>query len=242
MRAAFTIAQRDFRGFLGTPVGWIAACILFLVSGLLFSIVTSQMLTRGEAVDPVADIMGSLIGFLNYINIFVVPIFTMRVMTEELAQGTFRLHAAAPITSGEIIGGKFLGVMFYFTVICALLLVYPLFAAVFAEPDFKVLSSGFLGMLLNIAAIAAIGLFVSSLTQNAVISYLGTVFFIILLLFSGYRTGVPEWYQRAVNLLELGTEFSRGIMKTSSIAIYVAIVAGFLFLSRLVLETKRWRV
>ncbi len=242
MRAALTIAQRDFRGFLGTPVGWIAACILFLVSGLLFTIVTNQLLLRGEAVDPVADIMGSIIGFLNYINIFVIPIFTMRVMSEELAQGTFRLQAGAPITSGEIVGGKFLGIMFYFAVICLLLLVYPLFVAVFAEPDFKVMGSGFLGLILNIAAIVSIGLFISSLTQNAVISYLGSVFFIILFLFSAYIKGVPEWYQRSVNILDLGNELSRGILKTSSIAIYLSIVAIFLFLSRLVVETKRWRV
>ncbi|NBO38919.1 hypothetical protein EBU99_10095 [bacterium] len=242
MKAALAIANRDFRGFLGTPVGWIAACILFLVSGLLFTIVTNQLLLRGEAVDPVADIMGSLIGFLNYINIFVVPIFTMRVMSEELAQGTFRLQAGAPISSGEIVAGKFLGIMFYFAVISGLLLIYPLYVAVFAEPDFKVMSAGFAGLVLNIAAIVAIGLFISSLTQNAVISYLGSVFFIILFLFSAYVKGVPEWYQRSVNLLDLGNELSRGILKTSSIAIYVAIVAIFLFLSRLVVETKRWRV
>jgi hypothetical protein len=45
-----------------------------------------------------------------------------------------------------------------------------------------------------------------------------------------------------VNILELGNELSRGILKTSSVAIYLAIVATFLFLSRLVVETKRWRV
>ena len=242
MKAALTIAQRDFRGFLGTPVGWIAACILFLVSGLLFTIVTGQLLMRGEAVDPVADIMGSIIGFLNYINIFVIPIFTMRVMSEELAQGTFRLQAGAPITSGEIIGGKFLGIMFYFAIISLLLLIYPLYVTVFAEPDFKVMASGYLGLVLNIAAIVSIGLFISSLTQNAVISYLGSVFFVILFLFSAYIKGAPEWYQRSVNILDLGNELSRGILKTSSVAIYVAIIAIFLFLSRLVVETKRWRV
>ncbi|MBM3381208.1 MAG: hypothetical protein FJY29_02085 [Betaproteobacteria bacterium] len=242
MSAALTIAQRDFRGFLGTPVGWIAACILFLVSGLLFTIVTGQLLLKGESVDPVAEIMGSLIGFLNYINIFVVPIFTMRVMSEELAQGTFRLQAGAPISSGEIVAGKFLGIMFYFSIIGLLLLIYPVYVSVFAEPDYKVMSLGFLGLILNIAAIVSIGLFVASLTQNAVISYLGSVFFVILFLFSAYIKGMPEWYQRSVNILELGNELSRGILKTSSVAIYLAIVATFLFLSRLVVETKRWRV
>lgn len=242
MKATLAIAQRDFKGFFGTPVGWIAACVIFLVSGLVFYIITAQLLMRGQAVDPVSEILGGLIGFTNYINIFIVPIFTMRVMSEELNTGTYRLQAAAPVSTWEIVFGKFFGIMFYFAVIGILMCIYPLYVTMFSQPDFKVMSSGWLGLVLNVSAIVAIGLFIGSLTKNAVISYLGSVFFIIIFLFSGFINGAPEWYKRSVNLLELGSELSRGIVKTQSLAIYIAIVASFLFLSRLVLETKRWRV
>jgi ABC-2 type transport system permease protein len=242
MKAAFAIAQRDFKGFFGTPVGWIAACIMFLVAGLLFYIVTFGLITRGQAVDPVSEILGSLTGFLNYINIFIVPIFTMRVMSEELAQGTYRLQTSAPISTWDIVAGKFMGIMLYFGVIGLLMLVYPLYVTLFAQPDYKVMLSGWFGLVLNIAAIVSIGLFIGSLTKNAVISYLGSVFFIILFLFSAYVQGAPEWYQRSVNILELGNDLVRGVVKTSSLAIYLGICGLFLFLSRLVLETKRWRV
>lgn len=242
MNASFAIAQRDFKGFFGTPVGWIASCIIFLVAGLLFFIVTTGLLQRGQAVDPVSEILGSLVGFLNYINIFIVPIFTMRVMSEELGEGTYRLQAAAPITTGQIVMGKFMGIMFYFGVIGLLMLVYPLYVFMFAAPDMRVMLAGWLGLIFNIAAVVSIGLFVGSLTRNAVISYLGAVFFIIIFMFSAYIPGAPEWYQRSVNLLELGNDLTRGVVKTSSLAIYVAICGIFLFLSRLVLESKRWRV
>ena len=56
MNATFAIANRDFKGFFGTPVGWIAACIMFLVAGLLFYIVTYGLITKGQAVDPVSEI------------------------------------------------------------------------------------------------------------------------------------------------------------------------------------------
>lgn len=242
MKATLAIAQRDFKGFFGTPVGWIAACVIFLVSGLVFYIVTSQLLQRGQAVDPVADILGALVGFTNYINIFIVPIFTMRVMSEELNSGTYRLQAAAPVSTWEIVFGKFFGIMFYFSIIGLLMCIYPLYVVMFSQPDYKVMSAGWLGLLLNMGAIVSIGLFIGSLTKNAVISYLGSVFFIILFLFSAFVTGAPEWYKRSVNLLELGSELTRGMIKTQSLSIYLAIVVTFLFLSRLVLETKRWRV
>lgn len=242
MVATFAIARRDFRGFFGTPMGWIAAFIIFLIAGLLFFIVTGNLLARGQAVDPVAEILGSLVGFLNYINIFIVPAFTMRVMSDELNQGTYRLQATAPISSWQIVLGKFFGIVGYFVVIGLLMLVYPAYVFLFSQPDIKVLFAGWLGMMLNISAIVAIGLFISSLTKNTVISYLGPVFFIIAFLFSAFLSGAPEWYTKSVNLLELGSEFSRGIIKTSSLAIYAAIIGMFLFLSRLVLESKRWRV
>jgi len=242
MKAILAIAQRDLKGFFGTPMGWIASCIVFLVSGLLFFIVANQLLMRGQAVDAASEILGNLVGFLNYINIFIVPIFTMRVISEEQSSGTYRLQASAPISSWDIVMGKFSGIMYYFGLITLLMLIYPLFIYVFATPDLKVVFAGWLAMILNIAAIVSIGLFISTLTKNAVISYLGSVFFIILFLFSAYIGGVPEWYARSVNLLELGNEMTKGIVKTGSLAIYLSICGIFLFLSRLVLESKRWRV
>ncbi len=242
MKAILAIAERDFKGFFGTPVGWIASCIIFLVAGLLFFIVTSQLLARGQAVDPASEILSNLVGFLNYINIFIIPIFTMKVITEELASGTYRLQASAPITTWEIMLGKFSAITGYFLVITCCMLIYPLFVFVFSTPDLKVIAAGWLAMLLNSAAIISISMFIASLSKNAVISYLGSVFFIILFLFSAYITGMPEWYSKSVNLLELGNEMTRGIVKTGSLMIYVSICGIFLFLSRMILESKRWRV
>lgn len=242
MSVTLSIANRDFKGFFGTPLGWIAACILFLVSGVVFFIVVQLLLIRGQAVDPASDILGQIIGFLNYINIFVIPAFTMRVMSEEFGTGTYRLQASAPISSWEIVGGKFLGIMFYFGVLGILLLLYPLFTIIFTQIDFKVLLSGWIGLILNTATIVSISLFVASLTKNPVLSYLGSAFFIILFIFSSFIPGMPLWYKQSVNLLELGSDFTKGVVKTDSLAIYFAIVCVFLFLCRFVLESRKWRV
>lgn len=242
MSATFSIAQRDFKGFFGTPLGWIAACIIFLISGVVFFIVVKILLMRGQSIDPVSDIFGQILGFLNYINIFIIPAFTMRTMSEDLANGTYRLQSSAPISTWEIVAGKFLGIMFYFAVISALMLIYPLFTFIFTDPDLKVLATGWIGLILNIATIVSIGLFISSFTRNPVLSYLGSAFFIILFIFSGYMPGVPDWYRKSVNLLDLSADFSRGILKTGSLATYLAIILVFLFLCRFVMESKKWRL
>ena len=242
MSVTLTIANRDFKGFFESPLGWIAACILFLVSGIVFFIVVQILLSRGQSVDPISDILGQILGFVNYINIFVVPAFTMRAMSEDLSSGTYRLLASAPISSWSIVFGKFFGVMFYFAVLGVLLLIYPLFSVIFTQPDIKVLAVGWIGLILNTATIVSIGLFISSLTRNPVLSYLGSAFFIIIFIFSGFIPGMPEWYKHNVNLLDLSSEFTKGIVKTGSISTFVAIILIFLFLSRFVVESRKWRI
>jgi ABC-2 type transport system permease protein len=241
MRASLTIATRDFKGFFGTAMGWIAAFLIFLSAGIVFFIITSQLLVARQGVDPVSDILQGLFSYLNYIYIFVVPVFTMRVMSDELGSGVFRIQASAPISSWEIVLGKFLGIMFYFATIALLMLTYPAFVFLFSEPDVKVMLTGWLGNVLHIGVLVSISLFVASLTKNSVIAYLGAAIFILLMLFSTFFPAAPEWYRRSLNLLELGSDFGKGMVKTSTLAIYMAFYGVFLFLSRLVVESKRWR-
>ncbi|BBH54124.1 MULTISPECIES: ABC transporter permease [Fluviispira] len=241
MSVTLAIAGRDFKGFFGTPLGWIAACIIFLVSGIVFYIVVQMLLIRGQSIDPVADIFGQILNFLNYINIFIIPAFTMKTMSEDLGNGTYRLQASAPISTWAIVYGKFLGVMLYFGVIGIFMALYPLYSIIFTEPDLKVLLSGWIGFILNSATIVAIGLFIGSFTKNPIISYLGSAFFILLFIFSGFFPGIPDWYRHSVNLLELSSEFTKGMIKTGSIATYIAIISVFLFLCRFVMESKKWR-
>lgn len=241
MKATLTIASRDFKGFFGTAMGWIAAFLIFLSSGVVFFIITSQLLMQRQGVDPVADILNGLFSFLNYIYIFVVPVFTMRVMSDELGSGVFRIQGAAPISSWEIVAGKFLGIMFYFAVVALLMLVYPLFVFFFSEPDIKVMATGWIGTVLHIGVLVAISLFVASMTRNSVISYLASAMLILLMLFSTFFSFAPDWYRRSLNLLELGSDFSKGMIKTSTLGIYLAFYGTFLFLSRLMVESKRWR-
>lgn len=179
---------------------------------------------------------------MNYLNIFIVPAFTMRAMSEEFNHGTYRLLAAAPISSWSIVLGKFSGILFYFGVIGLLLLIYPLYTIIFTSPDIKVMLAGWIGLILNSAAIISIGLFIGSLTKSPVLSYLGSSFFILLFIFSAFITGMPDWYKSNVNLLALSGDFTHGVIKTGSVATYLAIVTIFLTLARFVLKCRKWKI
>ena len=241
MKHAIQIAMRDFKGFFGTPIGWISACIIFLISGIVFYIVVQMLLMRGQSMDPASDIFGQIIGFVNYVSIFIIPAFTMKTLSDELHTGTYRLLSSSPISFWTLTIGKFLGVYFYFGFIGFLMFIYPLYAFVFTDPDIRSLFSGWFGMMLNTGAIIAISLFISSLTKNSILSYLGSSFLIIFLIFSGYIPGIPDWYKGTANILELSQDFSKGLIKSSSLAIFAGIILTFLSLTQFVLSTKRWR-
>jgi ABC-2 type transport system permease protein len=242
MSVTLAIASRDFKGFFGTPLGWIAACILFLVSGVIFLIIIPLLIAQRQSMDPTGDIFGQILSFINYIYIFVIPAFTMRAMSEELSSGSYRILASSPISSWTIVLGKFLGIMFYFAVLGLLLLIYPLYGIIFTQIDLNILASGWFGLMLNTATIVSIGLFISSLTKNAVLSYLGSMFFTLLFIFSSFIQKMPEWYKNSANLINLTNEFTKGVVKTGSVSIFIAIILIFLFLSRFVLECRKWRV
>lgn len=241
MGSTLTIATRDFRGFFGTAAGWIAATFVFLAAGIVFFIVTQDLLGAGRGADPVSVILGNMFGFLNYIYIFVVPVFALRSVTDELASGSYRLQAVAPVSTWEIVFGKFFGIMFYFGILALLMLVYPAYVYLFAQPDMTVMLVGWVGTVLHVSALVSIALFVASLTRNSVISYLGSAMFILTVLLSSYFRVLPEWYTKSVNLLEMSQEFTKGIINTQTVVIYLVISGIFLFLTRLVLESKKWR-
>lgn len=241
MGATLTIAVRDFRGFFGTAAGWVAATFVFLAAGIVFFIVTQDLLNAGQATDPVSVILGNMFGFLNYIYIFVVPVFALKAITDDFATGSYRLQAVAPVSTWEVVFGKFFGIMFYFGVLALLMLIYPLFVALFASPDWTVMLVGWGGSVLHVAALVSITLFISSLTKNSVISYLGSALFILVVLLSSYFKVLPEWYTKSVNLLEMSQQFTKGIINTQTLAVYLVVCGIFLFLTRLVLESKKWR-
>lgn len=175
-------------------------------------------------------------------NIFIVPAFTMRAISEELNHGTYRLLASAPISTWSIVLGKFFGIFFYFSVIGLLLLIYPLYTIIFTTPDIKVMFVGWVGLMLNSAAIISIGLFIGSLTKSPILSYLGSAFFILLFVFSAFITGMPNWYKNNINLLALSNDFTHGMIKTASVANYLAIIIVFLALARFVLKCRKWKI
>jgi ABC-2 type transport system permease protein len=191
------------------------------------------------------QIIRQLLGNMNVIGLFFIPLITMRLFAEEKRNGTIELLATSPVRDGEVILGKWIASVLLYA---GMLLVTGLnFAFLFkyGNPDWKPMAVAYLGMLLQAAAMLALGTFISTLTKNQIIAGAST-FAVCLLIFvlgwaGGYETAT--WAQ-VLNYMSVTTHmesFTKGVLDTRDAVYYVTVIFLGLFLTARSLESLRWR-
>jgi len=254
LQAIFNIFMRDFKGLVFTPMFYfIASLCAFLLS---YSFVRNLIDFAYSSSSPQA--MGAIkyslhqvvvvshISITNIILIFAVPAITMKLISEEKKTKTYDLLLTAPITSSQIVIGKFLGGLLASLVLVFISFLYPLGAMLFSEVDFGLLFSSYLGLSFVCAAYVAIGLFCSSLSSSIIASVIMAVVLNLTLWFLSQGTVYSEsnLLVSVMDHLSIGDHlfsFIKGSLKLSSIIYFISACAFFIFLSGRVVESSRWR-
>jgi len=237
MRNISTIAGKEFRGYLNSPMAYIIICIFLLITGTFFSNYLQQISYTDTTIK----------GFLQYGNILLLlfaAIITMRSLAEEKKLGTWELLLTSPVQDAEVVLGKFVAAVGIMVVMLVLTLYYPLLLQIFGDPDMGPIWTSYLGLLLLGSAGIAVGIFVSSLTNNQIISAVVTGGILFGLWYLGQAaTYMPTAIGQVFSYISLQYHFqafSYGIIDTRSIIYYVSIMALFLYSAVRSLETGRW--
>ena len=107
-----------------------------------------------------------VLSFGCLIFVVIVPILTMRVIAEERRQKTDQLLYALPITTTEVILGKYLALLLVYLIPLALISLYPLIFSQYGEVYLPTAYGSILAFFIMGAALIALGVFISSLTEN----------------------------------------------------------------------------
>lgn len=107
-----------------------------------------------------------VLSFGSLVFVVIVPILTMRVIAEERKQKTDQLLYALPITTTQVILGKYLALLVVYLIPLALISLYPLLFAQFGEVYLPTSYGSILAFFVLGAALIALGVFISSLTDN----------------------------------------------------------------------------
>ncbi len=235
MKNTTTIALREFKSYLASPMAYVVTGIFLVLTGFFFSISSD---TYYET-----SIRGFL-GIGSILLLLLASVLTMRLLAEERKMGTLELLLTAPVRDSEVIAGKFLGSLGMLTAMLVLTFYYPLLLMWFGDPDWGPIATGYLGLFLLGGASLAVGLFASSLTSNQLVAAVVAGGILGALWFAGAAADLlPEALGEVINYVSLSyhfPDFMRGMIDTRGIIYYLSITVLFLFLAIRSLENSRW--
>ncbi len=240
MSRVWAIFKKEFMGYFNSLTGYFFLVVFLAATNLLyiwyafFNNMTASMNEYFEFVIP---------AFWLFI-----PAITMRMWAEEKKLGTLELIMTMPVRDGEAVAGKFLASLGFLALTLALsFLSIPLMIESFGEPDWGPIIGGYLGLLLLGASFIAVGLSISSMTENQFIAFIiGSVICLMLLGIGELLqlVGFPGWVLNLVAWIDAGTHFDsigRGVIDSRDIVYYLSVIFLFLFLNYRSVTSRRWK-
>ena len=241
----WVIARREIGAMFCSPLAWILLAVIQAILGFLFLTnldnyyLLQPQLMQFENTPGVTDIVITpLMHVAAIVLLMVMPLLTMRSIAEEKRNRTLSLLVSAPLSMSEIVLGKFLGLMLFVFILVTMLMLMPLSLYLGTSPDGGKLLSIYLGMLLLLATFTAIGLYLSSLTENQTIAAIST-FGVLLMLWIIDWLGGSVTVLSYLSLLQHHQSMLEGVFNSSDIAYYLLLIVGFLVLTIRQLDRER---
>ncbi|HHH45093.1 MAG TPA: ABC transporter permease [Gammaproteobacteria bacterium] len=244
----FTIALRELKNLFLSPLAWAIMAVLQLIVAYLFLIqldtfmLLEPRLAGVEGAPGVTDIVvAPLLQTTGFLLLLISPAITMRVFSDERRNRTLSLLLSAPVTMTDIVLGKFLGVTFFFLLLLAMLIAMPLSLYAGTTLDAGKLAAGVLGLSLVLSSFAAIGVFLSSLTEQPVVAAISTLGLLILLWIIDWSSS-QEQVSTLFQYLSLKSHlepFLKGLFSTADVGYYLILITTFLVLSVRRLDQQR---
>ena len=255
MSKILAIYRRELRYFFNSPVAYAVIIVFLLLAGYFFynllgyfnlaSIRAMQNPAAAHALNLTEDVVEPLFGNLGVIMLLILPLLTMRLLSEERKSGTAELLFTFPISDWDVILGKYLATLTVFAVMLALTALCPLLLSVYANPEVGPILTGYLGLFLIAAAYIAMGLFFSTLTDNQLVAGVATfgcgVLFLLIAWVTPFVSPAAARVVLELSIIEHYDGFSKGVLDSNDAIYYMNFSAFFLFLSSRVLDSNRWR-
>lgn len=252
MRVIYKIARLELSNLFFSPVAWFLLVVLVGIMGFDFTGKLEE-LARTQAYGSSHYALSSNIfyglqgmwGTLKNILYFAMPLLTMGLVSQEYSLGTIKLLYSSPVSTRQVVTGKYLGVMFYGLLVMALLGIYVIVAAcVIDNFEWRTVLTGMLGLYLLWGLYAAIGLFMSTLTNYQLVSAICMLGMLYLLrLVSGWGQEYPfirditYW----LSIESRADNFIKGLICSEDVLYFVILSVMFVGFAVLKMQLKRER-
>ncbi len=234
MNRTLNIFKKEFKGYFISPIAYIVISIFLILTGWFFF---STFFLYGQAE------MRGFFSLLPIIFSFVIPAVTMRLFSEEFNTGSYELILTLPVSSLDIIIGKFMAAAVFAVIMLVPTFFYAVFISFIGDLDWGPVIGGYIGAILLGASFSSIGLFASSLTRNQIIAFItGMSLCFLLTLIDKMLFFLPE---AALGVFQyLGADFhfqniSKGIIDSRDILYFISVCFVMLYSTNLAIQEKK---
>ncbi len=247
MRNVPALLRRELNAYFASVLGYVVLMFFLVVMGVTFAVVVNYLFTGPKQTTA----MRILFSMFWLPSLVVIPMITMRLLSEEKRAGTIEMLMTAPVTDFEVVFAKYLGAVVLYALMWGLTGLYVLilrhFAGGSAQLDPGPIASGYLGVLLIGQFLIALGVLASSLTKNQVTAALMSfaVIFLLLIVLNWmsylFPGGPVGELVRAVSAFDHMEDFARGIVDVRPVVLYLSGAVWALFVTTRVVESRKWR-
>lgn len=234
MNTKAVIVKRELGAYFTGAVGYIVIGLFLLISGFLFFNVFF-LENRAE--------LRRFFSTLPVLFAFFIPAVTMRLFAEERKSGSLETLMTLPVSSVDVVMGKFWASLAFTSVMIVPTLVYALTASLFGSLDAAPVVCGYLGAVFLAAAFCSVGLFASASTKNQIVAFfIGWALCILLALIDQFLLFLPARLANFLGYLSAGSHFtsvSRGIVDSRDLVYFVSLTAVFLTLTVKTIDSRR---
>lgn len=260
MKKTFAIFQKELKSFFYSPMAYVVIALFTALTGYFFysilswfveqSFIATMQAQQYRQMPPKFNVNLQVIrgyfGTLAFLALIILPLITMRLFSEEKKQGTDELLFTSPISTLNVILGKyFAGLAFYFVLLIPTIL-FQLLLFIYGNPELLPVISGYIGLMFLGSAFISVGLFISTMTENQIIAAIGGFALSLFLWVVGYGANIAgpalAPFFEYISILNHFEDFAQGVIDSSHVAYYILFSFVGIYMSLKSIESVKWRV
>jgi ABC-2 type transport system permease protein len=233
MDKIYFIAKKELATYFKSPIAYIILVLTISIFNVFFFLIIDQ--NREASLRDVFRLM-------EFMFVFLVPLMTMRIFSEEKLTGTMEFLMTAPVSNTAIVLGKYAGVLAFYSIMISTTFVYYAIIEYFGSPDQATALTGYFGIWLEGAFFLSIGMLASSWTNNQIVAAMTSYVILFLLFlatsFAKYFSGSMETIIDQIGTLGHLENLVAGIITAADITYYVSGIILCVILTRLSIENR----
>jgi ABC-2 type transport system permease protein len=245
MRGILVLWSKELKDAFYGPFVYILTALFSATIGWLFFNYILASGNQSTTISLTNKVLAPTFGNMNFIFIFLAPLITMRLFSEEKKQSTLDLLFQSDLNNFQIIVAKFLSSLTISLFMLSMTIIFPIILALSGYADWGIVATSYAGIIFSLMCYLSVGLFASSLTENQIVAaVLGFCFLLGLMLLvitaqAVDNTILTEIFQYTSTPFHF-ENFLRGSVRSFSLVYFVSFIGFFFYLTHLSLDSRNW--